>query len=109
MDTAGASAQAETTKQSPPFSLLTALSWSPPPTLPPFSLLPRHLHRLKTAHAALAEQLPRSWCATIPFPGDEAIVDELERCVTVGGETTQRVRLTVSYWSFTDYRSRFDW
>lgn len=109
MSTSGTSIQVGATTESPPFTLLTALSWSPHPTLPPFSLLPRHLHRLKTAHAALAAKLPLSWCAKTPFPTEERIVEELERCVKAGGETMQRVRCALLRRSLAKQEHRYDW
>lgn len=64
------------------FSIFTSTSYSPArPRHDRFSLLHRHLARLRTAHARLAADLPSSWCATVPIPSDEQLEPELDRAV----------------------------
>ncbi|CEQ38794.1 SPOSA6832_00241 [Sporobolomyces salmonicolor] len=82
------------------FSLTTALSCAPSiGDSPSFSLLPRHLRRLRTAHERLARELPDCWCSSAAFPSDEKLVEELERAVGAAGKEGKkgslRVRLNI--------------
>ncbi|GAA5837261.1 hypothetical protein JCM9279_005633 [Rhodotorula babjevae] len=82
------------------FSLFTSTSYSPArPVDERFSLLHRHLARLRSAHARLAADLPSSWCATVPMPTDARLEAELDRAVDEarreGLEGDLRVRLSV--------------
>lgn len=63
------------------FSLTTALSYSSARSPSPFSLLPRHLKRLKDAHENLARDLPGSWCSRMGMPTSEQMEAELDRAV----------------------------
>lgn len=83
------------------FSIFTSTSYSPSRPLDTrFSLLHRHLARLRTAHARLAASLPSSWCATVPMPTDAQLEAELERVVDEarrgGLEGDLRARLSSS-------------
>ncbi|GAA5950631.1 hypothetical protein JCM21900_002533 [Sporobolomyces salmonicolor] len=82
------------------FSLTTALSCAPSiGDSPSFSLLPRHLRRLRIAHERLARELPDCWCSSAAFPSDETLVEELERAVGAAGKEGKkgslRVRLNI--------------
>ncbi|GAA6043244.1 hypothetical protein JCM8097_008482 [Rhodosporidiobolus ruineniae] len=81
------------------FSLTTSLSYSPTRSSAPFSLLPRHLLRLRTAHHNLAREVPQCWCARMGMPTDEEMRGELERAVKEaqeqGKEGDLRIRLNV--------------
>ncbi|KAJ8297196.1 putative aminodeoxychorismate lyase [Rhodotorula toruloides] len=65
----------------------------------PFSLLNRHLARLRDAHAAFARELPDCWCASTSMPDDAAMRKELERAVeeakASGKEGDLRIRLSI--------------
>ncbi|KPV78161.1 uncharacterized protein RHOBADRAFT_40705 [Rhodotorula graminis WP1] len=82
------------------FSIFTSTSYSPSRFRDArFSLLHRHLARLKTAHARIAADLPSSWCATVTMPTDAQLEEELDRAVDearrAGLEGDLRVRLSV--------------
>ncbi|TNY21672.1 para-aminobenzoate synthase, subunit I [Rhodotorula diobovata] len=80
------------------FSVFTSTSYSPSRD-PPWSLLHRHLARLRTAHARLAREVPSSWCATVPMQSDDALQAHLDRAVDDakrrGLDGDLRVRLSV--------------
>jgi len=69
------------------FELITAMSYHPETG---FHLLPLHLDRLHTAHQAIAEEMPQSWCARRLCPTSEMMVAQLENAV-LGGKGHQRV------------------
>lgn len=83
--------------ESQSFNLMTALTYSPSRPDAPFSLLNRHLARLRDAHAAFARELADCWCASTPLPDDSAMRNELERAVEAatasGKDGDLRVRL----------------
>lgn len=93
--------------ESQSFNLMTALTYSPSRPDEPFSLLNRHLARLRDAHAAFARELPDCWCASTSMPDDAAMRKELERAVeeakASGKEGDLRVRAR-----FRSSRSRRD-
>ncbi|GAA5858732.1 hypothetical protein JCM8547_004961 [Rhodosporidiobolus lusitaniae] len=84
----------------PSFSLTTSLSYSPSRSSEPFSLLPRHFSRLRTAHARLAKELPECWCARTAMPTDDEMQIELKWAVqeakTKGNEGDLRIRLNIT-------------
>ncbi|GAA5987664.1 hypothetical protein JCM11641_001186 [Rhodosporidiobolus odoratus] len=81
------------------FSVITSLSYSAAYPSEPFSLLPRHFARLKTAHSTLARELPDCWCARTEVPSDAGLRDELDtevRSAKDGGhEGDLRIRLSI--------------
>ncbi|BGP28496.1 hypothetical protein JCM10296v2_000231 [Rhodotorula toruloides] len=81
------------------FNLMTALTYSPGRPDEPFSLLNRHLARLRDAHAAFARELSDCWCASRCMPDDVAMRQELERAVeeakASGKKGDLRIRLSI--------------
>ncbi|GAA5888849.1 hypothetical protein JCM6882_002876 [Rhodosporidiobolus microsporus] len=81
------------------YSLTTSLSYSPARSSSPFSLLPRHFARLRTAHNNLAKEVPEGWCARVGMSSEREMLAELERAVKEAQERGEggdlRIRLNV--------------
>lgn len=69
------------TAQDDHFELMTALVYRASDSNEPYSLLARHFARLRTAHAAFAQERPESWCARVRMPDEAQILEALQGAV----------------------------
>ncbi|BGP52686.1 hypothetical protein JCM8202_004787 [Rhodotorula sphaerocarpa] len=81
------------------FELMTALVYRASDSNEPYSLLARHFARLRTAHAAFAQERPESWCARVRMPDEAQILEALQGAVhdaqAEGKQGDLRLRLRI--------------
>ncbi|BGP12373.1 hypothetical protein JCM10213v2_000289 [Rhodosporidiobolus nylandii] len=89
-------------------SLLTSLSYSSSRAPSPYSLLPRHISRLKTAHARLAREAAGCWCAPVGMLTDDTMLAELARAVKQARKTGNEGDLRRPVSAESDSEAKYD-